>query len=298
MKFGHVETSELDQLDLSLPADHPGNGPFLAGGRVKDPGVYVGCAKWGRDEWVGLIYPKGTKSGNYLENYVNHFNGIELNGTFYQLRRSNVESWAAVPTDTFKYCPKFSRRISHIKRLKEVEENTAYFMDAMGLFGGTLGLPFLQMPDNFAPKFADRLYDYLDALPDSPPIALELRHTDWFNDPEVAAQLYANLEKNNVTLIITDTAGRRDCVHQRLTSRKAFVRFIGYDLHETDYQRMDEWADRIRTWLDGGIEEVYFFLHQENEKNTVVNAAYMARKLNEVCGLQIKEPEFITDPAP
>lgn len=293
MKFGHVATSELDNITLTLPEDHPDNRNILKGMPAKKGTVYVGCAKWGRDEWVGLIYPKGTKSGDYLENYVNHFNGIELNGTFYQLRKSNIESWAKVPKEEFKYCPKFSRRISHLKRLNDVEENTDYFFDAVSLFGDTLGLPFLQMPDNFAPKFIDRLMAYLDRLPDQPGVALELRHTDWFNDPEVSPILYENLEKNNITLIITDTAGRRDVIHQRLTSNKAFVRFIGYDLHETDYQRMDEWAIKIKEWLDGGLEEIYFFLHQENEKNTVVNASYMIRKINEVCDLSIKEPVFV-----
>jgi uncharacterized protein YecE (DUF72 family) len=149
------------------------------------------------------------------------------------------------------------------------------------------------MPDNFAPKYMDRLFGYQDKMPKAIPIALELRHTDWFNDPEVASKLYANLEKNNVTLVITDTAGRRDCLHQRLTTSKVFIRFIGYDLHESDYSRMDEWALRIKDWMSKGIEEVYFFLHQENEKNTVVNASYMVQKLNEVCGLQLKEPVFV-----
>jgi len=293
MKFGHVATSDLDALMLFLPKDHAGNAKFLIGKPATNPSVYVGCAKWGRDEWVGLIYPKGTKTGDYLENYVRHFNSIELNGTFYQVRKTNIESWAKVPSDDFKYCPKFSRRISHLKRLNDVEENTAYFLDAVSFFGTTLGLPFLQMPDNFAPKFIDRLTGYLDRLPDKPDIALELRHTDWFNDPEISPVLYDNLEKNNVTLIITDTAGRRDCIHQRLTTKKAFIRFIGYDLHETDYQRMDEWALKIKEWLEHGLEEVYFFLHQEKEKNTVVNASYMIRKLNEVCGLNIKEPVFV-----
>ncbi len=293
MKFGHIKTSDLDGMTLSLPNDHEANSTILTGTPASNPQVYVGCAKWGRDEWVGMIYPEGTKSGDYLNNYVNHFNGIELNGTFYQVRKPNIESWAQIPDELFKYCPKFSRRISHLKRLNDVEENTAYFLDAVALFGETLGLPFLQMPDNFAPKFIDRLEGYLEKLPDQPSIALELRHTDWFNDPDVSSALYKILEKNNITLIITDSAGRRDCLHQRLTTKKAFIRFIGYDLHQTDYQRMDEWAFKIKEWIENGLEEVYFFLHQEQEKNTVVIAAYMARKLNEVCGLNIKEPEFI-----
>ncbi len=293
MKFGHVAITDLDKLNLHLPPDHQDNKNILTGKPAKNRNIYLGCSKWGRNEWVGLIYPKGTKSGQFLENYVQHFNAIELNGTFYQVRKENIASWSNVPNSDFKYCPKFSRRISHLKRLKDVEENTKYFLDAVMAFGETLGMPFLQMPDNFAPKFIDRLTNYLDSLPKGYSIALELRHTDWFNDTEISKVLYGNLEKNNISLIITDTAGRRDCIHQRITTNKVFIRFIGYDLHESDYRRMDEWADKIKYWIENGISEVYFFLHQENEKNTVVNAAYMAKKINEVCGVDLKLPRFV-----
>ena len=293
MKFGHVETDKIDELDLRLPSDHPDNENILPGTKTNDPKVYVGCAKWGRDEWVGKIYPKGTKSSDYLKNYVNHFNSIELNGTFYQTRKNNILSWGKIPAREFKFCPKFSRRISHIKRLKESEENTEWFFDSVSAFGDTLGLPFLQMPDNFAPKYIERLQEFITSVKSGIPYALELRHTEWFTDDEVSSQLYNFLEKQKVTLVITDTAGRRDCVHQRLTTDRAFVRFIGYDLHPSDYVRMDEWAERIKTWIDKGLKEAYFFLHQENEANTVITADYMVEKLNEVCGLNLARPQFL-----
>ena len=293
MKFGHVETKELDKLDLSLPPDHPDNKKLLGGKKVKNPSVYIGCAKWGRDEWVGMIYPKGTKSGDYLKNYVDHFNSIELNGTFYQTRKQNIEKWATLPEGTFKFCPKFSRRISHIKRLKMDEDSKEWFIDSVSAFGDTLGLPFLQMPDNFAPKYMDRLMEFVEAEPNKLKYALELRHTEWFVDDEITKQLHPFLEKNKITLVVTDTVGRRDIVHQRLTSKKAFVRFIGYDLHQSDYDRMDAWSERLTKWFENGLEEVYFFLHQKDEKNTVICADYMVKRMNKLMGLGLKEPKFI-----
>ena len=56
--------------------------------------------------------------------------------------------------------------------------------------------------------------------------------------------------------VITDTAGRRDCVHQRLTTPFAFIRFVGNNLHPTDYSRMDDWVERIQEWFDQGLERV------------------------------------------
>jgi len=293
MKFGHVETDQLDNIDLTLPENAPENIGVLGGKKAKKSQVYVGCAKWGRDEWVGVIYPEETKSKDFLSNYVNHFNSIELNATFYNARKSNVEKWATVPHGDFKFCPKFPRRISHIKRLKESEESTGWFFNTVSAFNDTLGLPFLQMPDNFAPKYFDRLRLYIESAPREIPFALELRHIDWFEDNKVFWDLGKLLEDNNVTLVIMDSAGRRDCIHQRLTTKSIFIRFVGYDLHPTDNLRMDEWAMKINDWINAGLENVYFFLHQEDEKNTIFSADYMIHKLNEVCNLQLKAPAFL-----
>ena len=67
MKFGAPENiNQLDDLDLSLPPDHPSNHQFLNGKR-KDVKVFVGCSVWGQDPWVGDVYPEGTKKKDYLQ---------------------------------------------------------------------------------------------------------------------------------------------------------------------------------------------------------------------------------------
>jgi len=56
--------------------------PFLNSfGTVATPQIYVGCAKWGRKDWVGKIYPEGIKESDFLKLYGKHFNSIELNAT-------------------------------------------------------------------------------------------------------------------------------------------------------------------------------------------------------------------------
>ena len=297
MKFGHVDAHALEHLHLELPADNPDNSRILNDRKAKKAKAYVGCAKWGRSEWVGIIYPDGTRPADYLRNYVNHFNSIELNGTFYQTKKDHIEAWTTIPDNEFKFCPKFHRIISHIRRLNGCEESTARFFDAIAAFGSLLGLPFLQVPENFSPKYFDRLQHYIRTVSGTIPYAIELRHEAWFSDGAVREQLYRLLEAQKVTLIITDTAGRRDCLHQRLTTNKAFVRFAGYGLHSSDFTRMDAWAEQIRCWMDNGLSEVYFFLHQKSEKDTIVSAQYMANKLNEVCGLNLKLPHFISQGA-
>jgi hypothetical protein len=72
MKFGTPE--DLNRADLTLSHDHPQTEKILPGlPKTSDPAqVYVGCAKWGRKEWLGKIYPEGTKEKDFLENYVQH----------------------------------------------------------------------------------------------------------------------------------------------------------------------------------------------------------------------------------
>jgi len=296
MKFGNVDNAELSQIDLTLPEDHADTNSFLEkSGRKRkaEAKVYVGCAKWGRAEWVGQIYPEKTKEKEFLDHYVQHFNSIELNATFYRTRKDHVAGWAEKATDGFKFCPKFTRLISHFKRLKGAEEVTDYYIEAVQNFGNHLGLCFLQMPENFGPKRFDELSAYMEYLPTDFPVAVELRHKDWFSDPVVSDETFAMIRENNKSIVITDTAGRRDMIHQRLTNDSIFIRFIGYDLDPTDYSRMDQWIDRIISWIDGGLKEVYFFVHQGDETHSPPIADYMIKALNKKGGLNIKGPKFI-----
>ena len=298
MKFGQVSPEELDDLVLELPPDHLSNSQFLSTlGSAGDPQLFVGCAKWGRDEWVGQIYPEGTRDKDFLANYVQHFNAIELNATFYQTRKSNVEKWAEQGVDGFRFCPKFTRRITHLKRLKDVEESTRYYLDAIDQFGPYLGPSFLQLPENYSPKYLDRLEVYLRSLPAGANVVVELRHPEWYANAESNNNIFELLQELGFSAVITDVAGRRDCLHQRLTSDKVFIRFNGYGWHHTDFTRMDEWVDRILQWMKEGVKEVYFFAHQQDESQTPATADYFLRKYEERTGIQVKRPRFIERPS-
>ena len=293
MRFGKLDTSVLEEVDLQLPDDHPDTTQLLNTLERTEPKIYAGCAKWGRKEWIGKIYPEGTKDKEFLDHYVKHFNAIELNSTFYGTRKVVVESWAKRAVEGFKFCPKFFQSISHYKRLKGAEEVTEAFLYIMNSFGKNLGTSFLQLPDNFTPKKFVDLESFMKLLPTDVSIAVELRHTGWFTDETVADELFGMMADYNKSMVITDTAGRRDCVHQRLTNNLVFIRFNGYDLHPSDFRRIDQWVDRIGSWVDRGLETVYFFAHQDNEANTPTTCDYFIKAINLRLGLNIKSPQFI-----
>jgi uncharacterized protein YecE (DUF72 family) len=100
------------------------------------------------------------------------------------------------------------------------------------------------------------------------------------------------LEKNKRGSIITDAAGRRDVVHMRLTTPNAFIRFVGNSLHDSDYKRIDQWIDRIQEWIDQGLQNCYFFMHQHEELYSPELSKYLIEKLNKKCKLNIPVPQF------
>ena len=84
MEFGKVSNEELEQTDFTLPPDREVNKQVLQSfnGATK---FYIGCAKWGRPDWVGKLYPKKTKPKDFLEHYARIFNCIEFNAVYYRM---------------------------------------------------------------------------------------------------------------------------------------------------------------------------------------------------------------------
>ena len=133
---------------------------------------------------------------------------------------------------------------------------------------------------------------YLETLPKDVQFFLEVRNPEWFNDKNESKELLATLRRLKVGFVITDAAGRRDCAHMNLTIPKAFIRYVGNSLHPTDYTRIDEWVNRIKIWLDEGLEELYFFMHMHDEAFSPELTVYMVDRMNKECGLQLEKPTF------
>ena len=301
MDFGRVETSLLDEIDFKLPAEPVLNKKVLKGPAAKQPKIYLGCAKWGRKEWIGKIYPKGTKEANFLDEYVKHYNSIELNATHYQVYGPEaIRKWGekAKGQPGFRFCPKVSQSISHYSQLTNAGQLTTSFLEGVLAFEQQLGPIFLQVSDRFSPKRKEALFEYLATLPKDLQFFLEVRHPEWFNDEAVRLELLRTLQKEKVGFIITDTAGRRDCAHMELTVPKAFIRFVGNSLHPTDYTRIDDWVNRIHYWLEQGLKELYFFMHMHDEAYSPELSVYLADKIKAVCGVEVMRPQFVAEAEP
>ncbi len=285
MKFGKVD--DADGIDFTLPPDNSANQALLNTAKGGKPEIYIGCAKWNKTDLKGF-YPKGTK--DELAYYATQFNSIELNATFYNnFPVDTIATWYAKTPAGFKFFPKLHQSISHWKRLKDAQEPTDIFLDSIVHLQDKLGMLFLQMPDNFGPKNWEILKAYLEEWPSGFPLALELRHTGWYNDSFNTEDLYSLLEKKNITHIVTDSAGRRDLLHMRLTTPTAFIRYNGANV-DSDYTRLDDWLERLKLWVEEGIQKVYFFVHQNHEEASPLLSSYLIQKINNELGMELQVP--------
>jgi uncharacterized protein YecE (DUF72 family) len=258
----------------------------------KSPQIFVGSARWGEKSLLGKIYPPATPARDYLYHYSRQFNTVEMNTTHYRIPTPEmVVEWLEKVPDNFRFCPKLPQSISHQPDFGDSTHATDMFLESLQAFGHKLGLPFMQLPPTFKPhRDGKQLFDYLERWPEEIPLAVEFRHPDWFSQPRITERALVLLQQMGIATVITDTAGRRDVVHMQLTSGKLLVRFVGNSLHPTDYSRIDEWVGRIDKWLNAGLQELYFFVHQPEEHLCVDLAIYFIERMNRLPGIKLQAP--------
>jgi len=299
MKFGHLD--EIKDIDFSMPPDHPMTAEVLKGKPAssamrKQPKIFAGLPEWGNEGFPGKIYPKGTKPKDYLKFYGPQFNAVELNATGYRVPSvKTVEGWTSTVPKGFIFCPKISQPISQVKPLGKDPVALKQFCDAMHAFGDHLGTVFLQLHPLFAPQRFDDLVNFFDVWIDASstkgaplPLHVELRHPGWFSYPDLLNRLFEEMRKRKIGPVSTDPAGRRDAMHQCLTTPTAFIRFDGNELHKTDFTRIDAWATHIKEWIDRGLQTVYFFCHTPTKSLTPEQSNYFLTRMNALCGLELK----------
>jgi uncharacterized protein YecE (DUF72 family) len=298
MEFGHVYDA-IEDIDFSLPPDTARTKRTLAaahpGGELQ---VFVGASKWGEKSWIGKIYPPKTPDNAFLPFYSKNFNTVEFGPTFYNIYAADeLTRWVHQVADSpdFKFCPKFPQNITHIRRLSNAEEQTAKFYQSLAGFGNHLGPLLLQLGETFSPKSFPQLKAYLGSLPPSIKVSVEVRHKDWFGNASNRHDLFELLHELNVGTVISDTAGRRDCVHMELTTNEVMIRFVGNDLAANDYARIDEWVERLKIWKGLGLKAVWFFMHQNNERFVPEACDYLIKQLNDKLGTAIPRPRFVNE---
>lgn len=295
MKFGKLPS--VDNVDFTLPLEPQGNTAILEKAKKTsktENTLYIGATGWGMKEWVGTVYPTGTKAKDYLLHYARQFNTIELNSTHYGIpKEETLQKWYDQSADDFRFCPKVLQRISHTRGLSPAGpiDQTKFFCKAVQIFKEKLGPCFIQMPPYFDHDRLPILAAFLEKWDVSAaPLSVEVRHESWFEKAEHLEQLAELLERQGVAMVITDVAGRRDVCHMRLTADYAVIRFVGNGLHPTDYTRIDDWVERLGHWFKNGLKNAYFFTHEPDNILSPELAIYLAKKIKEQTDIQTRGP--------
>lgn len=282
----------INTVNFKLPNSHGSAVKVLGGNRSSSISVYVGGVLWSDENFVGTIYPAKAKPKDYAKHYTKQFNTIELNTTHYRLpEKERIIKWQTDAPEGFKFAPKVPQAISHSGNLVSMVTFANEFNDLLTHFGTKRGTAFLQLPPHFAPNRLNELLDFLDST-HLRPLAIEVRHADWFKNDVALNALSNYLYKNKMPLVITDTAGRRDVCHARLTHRSTLIRFNANDKHPSDFERLDEWAQRLNDWFNQGLETAYFFVHTPQQINMPNLVTYFMTQLKKIGGIHLSPPKI------
>ena len=228
--------------------------------------AWVGTSGFQYDFWRGGFYPEDCKKPQMLAAYGERLRSVEINVTFYRMpKRAMLEGWAAQVPDGFRFALKASRRITHMKRLKEVEEPVGYLVETVRALGDRLGPLLFQLPPNLK-KNTERLKGLLTLLPRDVRATLEFRHASWFDD-----EVYGLLREHGVALCISDQGEGEDETPFESTADFGYLR-LRRDGYSDD--ELSAIADRIRAqeW-----NEIHAYFKHEQLAPTL--AAQLAKLL-------------------
>ena len=238
---------------------------------------FLGCAVWAYKGWIGDLYPPNSRPTDFLRLYSRRLTAVEGNTTFYAVPDvETVARWVAETPPGFVFCPKLPRDLTHRSALQSSIPDALQFLKQMQGLGDRLGPIFAQLPPHYGPPLLDDLRTFLAAWPRSEaPLAVEVRHPDWFREPH-AGVLLEVLEHLGVGRVLLDTrpiyAGPDDLQIQSerrkpklplqptITAPFSLVRFISHPHREDNQPFLEEWAGFIDRWLRQDIR-VYFFVH-------------------------------------
>ena len=226
--------------------------------------IRAGTSGFSYDEWKGSFYPEAIASGDMLEYYAGRFDTVEINNTYYRMPNEGVLAvWAASVPEGFRFVLKANRRITHFKKLKgSAIEDMEYFWSQAETLEDRMGPVLVQLPGNFH-RNADRLREFLAALPDGVRPAFEFRHESWWND-----EVYDALRERNAALVIAQT--------EEYTTPLVPTADWGYlRLRKESYEpgEVEEWAERVKDQQWG--ETYVFFKHEDEGTGPKLAARFM-----------------------
>ena len=214
--------------------------------------LHVGTSGYSYKEWKGNFYPEDLPAKEMLSYYSRRLPAVEINNTFYRLPQpSMIENWKAQVPPAFRFSIKATQRITHIKRLNNVADETKYLVETAALLEKQLGVVLFQLPPNMK-KDSERLRRFLDTIPATTRSAFEFRHESWLDD-----EVLGLLRAKDCALVVSDTDDKplNEII---ITAGWGYLRLRRASYDEND---LIEWMKRVQDqkWKDAFV----FFKHED-----------------------------------
>jgi uncharacterized protein YecE (DUF72 family) len=287
--------------------------------------IRVGISGWTYAPWRGVFYPERLPHARELAYAAERFSTIEINGTFYSLQRpSSFAAWVAATPDDFVFSVKGSRFITHMLRLRNVEQALAnFFASGLLLLGPKLGPILWQFPPDFSFD-PSRLEAFFQLLPRTTVEAAELgrrhdhrvegrAHTETDktrpirhaieirHDSFITIDFIRLLRRYGIALVCADTVSWPRLVDA--TTDFVYCRLHGSrELYASGYgrQAIATWADRIAAWASGNppsgkrisefsdregrLHDVYVYFDNDMKVRAPADALSLERRLARMGG--------------
>jgi uncharacterized protein YecE (DUF72 family) len=216
--------------------------------------LYLGTSGYSYDEWKhGVFYPEGLKNREMLSYYASRFPSVEINYTFRRFpTEKTLEAWKAETPEHFRFTLKANQRITHFKRLSDVDEDVHDFLERAKLLGERLGTVLYQCPPSL--KYDRALIEaFVGYLPPTPRAAIEFRHASWNEAREL-------LLEQRVAWCVAETDENDPGAEDLSWEPFGFLR-----LRKSEYadEELSGWADRIRPALEAGNDIYCYFKHED-----------------------------------
>ncbi|MGO4445169.1 DUF72 domain-containing protein [Mycobacterium sp. 2YAF39] len=237
--------------------------------------IRIGTSGWSYDHWTGVLYPPKLPVAKRLARYVEEFDTVELNASFYRWPKdSTFEGWRNRLPDGFTMTVKAQRGLTHYRRLRDPQPWVERFERSWTALGERREALLVQLHPDME-RNDERLDHFLTLMPDRIAVAMELRHPSWDDDA-----VYAILERHNAAYVVMSGAGMT-CV-PRATGDLVYIRLHGppqASLYAGSYtdDELSEWAAMASGWRDEGRRVLVYF-----NNDLGGHAIHNARKLKEL----------------
>lgn len=222
-------------------------------------GIHIGTSGWSYKHWKEIYYPPKLAATKWLSFYAQTFRTTEINASFYRLPlEQTIIKWMQMVPKGFLFCPKMSRYLTHMKKLREPEEPLERFFGIFEPMKKMMGPVLIQLPPQlkFNYDIADYFFHLLKKNYRVYEFVLEVRHDTWLQEDSLTL-----MTKYDIGFVISQSEEKFP-YSEMVTAKNIYVRFHGpKELYASSYpdEMLHDFARKFKKWMKEGHEVWTYF---------------------------------------